>query len=132
MFIKIDPRSSTPIYVQIVDQVKYQIASGRLRVGDRLPTVRELAVELRVNPNTVAKAYRELDREQVTEGRPGQGSFIRGGDMGLSLERRREMVGRSMEVPVVQAYHLDLEQDAVRDILETELGKIYVRDTRKS
>ena len=129
MFIKIDSASATPIYVQITDQVKYQIASGRLKIGDRIPTVRELAVELRVNPNTVAKAYRELDREQITEGKPGQGSFIKGGDMGLSLKRRREIVEQSMETPIVQAYHFDLSRVGVEEVFQMQLGKIYSLDS---
>lgn len=127
MFLKVDPKKALPIYVQIIEQIKFQIASGRLQVGDRLPTVRELALSLKVNPNTVAKAYRELDRDDILEGRPGQGSFVKRGDRGFSVERRIEEVSRMMETPVVHAYHLNLAKEEVRDIFTSTLASIYKR-----
>ncbi len=74
--ISIDPRDSTPIYAQIDQALRAAIASGRLRVGDQLPTVRELAVALAVNANTVARVYSDLERAGVLETRRGVGSFI--------------------------------------------------------
>lgn len=65
-----------PIYLQIVNQVKRAVASGVLVPGDRLPTVRQLAVDLTINPNTVAKAYQELEREGVISTVPGRGTFV--------------------------------------------------------
>ncbi|MBN1880252.1 GntR family transcriptional regulator [bacterium] len=129
MFLKIDPRSSIPIYSQIIDQVKLQAASGRLRLGDRIPTVRELATELRINPNTVAKAYRDLEREGILEGKPGQGSFIACKDSGLNAETKMRMISRAMESPLVQAYHLQLAQDSVRTVFDAKLHEIYQDDT---
>ena len=72
----LDPKSGVPIYRQIQDQVRYGIASGRLRPGEQLPTVRALAVDLSVNPNTVIKAYSELEREGVLTGEQGSGTFV--------------------------------------------------------
>jgi GntR family transcriptional regulator len=72
----IDTRDSTPIYAQIERGLRAAIAAGRLRVGDQLPTVRQLAVELRVNANTVARVYADLEHEGVLETRRGVGSFV--------------------------------------------------------
>ena len=74
--VSIDPRDSTPIYAQIERGLRAGIAAGRLRPGDQLPTVRQLAVELRVNANTVARVYADLERNGVLETRRGVGSFI--------------------------------------------------------
>jgi GntR family transcriptional regulator len=129
MFLKIDPKSSTPIYAQIVEQVKFQAASGRLRHGDQIPTVRELAMELRVNPNTIAKAYRDLEREGILEGRPGQGSFIARHDLGFSRQKKLQIVARAMEPPLVQAYHLQLKQEDVRSLFTQKMSEIYLEET---
>jgi GntR family transcriptional regulator len=73
---KLHPKSGVPIYRQIQDQVRYGIASGRLRPGDQLPTVRALAVDLSINPNTVIKAYSELERQGVLTTEQGSGTFV--------------------------------------------------------
>lgn len=73
---KLDPKVGTPFYRQIIDQIKFGIASGRLKVGEQLPTVRSLAVELKVNLNTVAKAYKELEIQDILETHQGTGTFI--------------------------------------------------------
>ncbi len=75
--VDLDPRDRTPIYAQLERGLRAAIATGRLRLGDQLPTVRQLAVELRVNANTVARVYSELERAGVLETRRGVGSFIR-------------------------------------------------------
>jgi GntR family transcriptional regulator len=72
----LDPKSGVPIYRQIQDQVRYGIASGRLRPGEQLPTVRALAVDLSVNPNTVIKAYTELERQGLLTTEQGSGTFV--------------------------------------------------------
>src|SRR5947209_13842937 len=73
----IDPRSGVPIYLQIIEQIKRSVALGVLGPGEQLPTVKQLAVDLTINPNTVARAYRDLERDQVIETAPGRGSFVR-------------------------------------------------------
>jgi GntR family transcriptional regulator len=73
---KLDPKSGIPFYRQIIDQIRYGIASGNLKVGEQLPTVRALAVQLKVNLNTVSKAYRELEIQSVLETQQGTGTFI--------------------------------------------------------
>lgn len=73
---KLDPKAGIPFYRQIIDQIKYGIASGNLNIGEQLPTVRALAVELKVNLNTVAKAYKELEIQDILETHQGTGTFI--------------------------------------------------------
>ena len=73
---KLDPKAGIPFYRQIIDQIKFGIASGNLKIGEQLPTVRALAVELKVNLNTVAKAYKELEIQNVLETQQGTGTFI--------------------------------------------------------
>ncbi|MCF8358305.1 MAG: GntR family transcriptional regulator [Prolixibacteraceae bacterium] len=72
----LDPKAGTPFYRQIIDQIKFGIATGHLKIGEQLPTVRALAVELKVNLNTVAKAYKELEIQNVLETHQGTGTFI--------------------------------------------------------
>ena len=76
MFTELDFRSHTPIYIQMVDRIKHLIASGVLEPGDQLPTVRQMAAELRVNFNTIARAYRILDEEGVISTQQGRGTYV--------------------------------------------------------
>ena len=73
---KLDPKTGSPFYRQIIDQIKFGIATGNLKTGEQLPTVRSLAVELKVNLNTVAKAYKELEIQDVLATQQGTGTFI--------------------------------------------------------
>jgi GntR family transcriptional regulator len=73
---KLDPKSGTPFYRQIIDQIKFGIAAGNLKTGEQLPTVRALAVDLKVNLNTVAKAYKELEIQHILATQQGTGTFI--------------------------------------------------------
>ncbi|MBI9055858.1 MAG: GntR family transcriptional regulator [Bacteroidales bacterium] len=73
---KLDPKAGAPFYRQIIDQIKFGIASGNLKIGEQLPTVRALAVDLKVNLNTVAKAYKELEIQDILETQQGTGTFI--------------------------------------------------------
>ncbi|MBN1463961.1 MAG: GntR family transcriptional regulator [Paludibacteraceae bacterium] len=72
----LDPKAGSPFYRQIIDQIKFGIATGKLKIGEQLPTVRALAVELKVNLNTVAKAYKELEIQNILETQQGTGTFI--------------------------------------------------------
>ena len=72
----LDPKAGTPFYRQIIDQIRFGIATGRLKIGDQLPTVRALAVDLKINLNTVAKAYKELEIKNILETQQGTGTFI--------------------------------------------------------
>ena len=90
----LDPRTGTPFYRQIIDQIKYGIASGRLKVGEQLPTVRALAVELKVNLNTVSKAYKELEIQQVLETQQGTGTFVSRAEIELSEKEKKQKLNQ--------------------------------------
>src|SRR5258706_9252303 len=98
MELRIDPASAVPIYAQVVDQIRSLVASRALRAGDQLPSVRDLAVTLRVNRNTAAKAYQILEADGVIETRAGQGSFIADGTPRWSREERYRR-GRAAPAP---------------------------------
>ena len=85
---KLDPRTGIPFYRQIIDQIKFGIASGSLKLGEQLPTVRSLAVELKVNLNTVAKAYKELEIRNILETQQGTGTFISQTEVSVSDRER--------------------------------------------
>jgi len=87
---KLDPKSGVPYYRQIIDQIRYGVVTGSLQVGEQLPTVRALAVELKVNLNTVSKAYRELEIQRVLETQQGTGTFIGPVEVNISDEERQE------------------------------------------
>jgi len=86
---KLDPKSGVPFYRQIIDQIRYGIATGSLKVGEQLPTVRALAVELKVNLNTVIKAYKELEIQKILETQQGTGTFIGGVKVNISEKERK-------------------------------------------
>ena len=90
----VQPASGEPLYLQLMRQIKHAIASGALSPGEQLPTVRQLAADLVINPNTVARAYRELEHDGLLEGVPGRGSFVTYGHPRLrDEERRRRLQG---------------------------------------
>lgn len=90
MNLRIDSQSGVPFYRQIVEQIKFAVARGQVGPGDRLPTVRQLAVDLAVNPNTVVRAYRQLEGEGVVETQQGTGTFVGEERPAIdALERRR-------------------------------------------
>ncbi|HEX3557932.1 MAG TPA: GntR family transcriptional regulator [Pyrinomonadaceae bacterium] len=124
MFINIDPSSGLPIYMQIVQQIKTAVAMGRLQTEDPLPSVRQLAVELKVNPNTVARAYLDLEIEGVIYKRQGHGTFVSGQGVEMSKRERRKTVGRHLEKAVVEAVHLGLDEEEMREAFDAALEKI--------
>jgi GntR family transcriptional regulator len=92
MEFAIDPKSGVPFYRQIIDQVRFAIVDGRLGCGDQLPTVRQLAVDLKINPNTVARAYQELEIRGVVSSQMGTGTFIGDEKIELSESERERML----------------------------------------
>ena len=124
MFVNIDPSNGLPIYMQIVQQIKRGIAVGRLQPEDPLPSVRQLATELRVNPNTVARAYLDLEIEGVIYKRQGHGTFVSGQGVEMSKRERRRAVGRHLEKAVVEGVQLGLGEDEMREAFDAALEKI--------
>ena len=124
VFVNIDPSNGLPIYMQIVQQIKTGVAVGRLQPEDPLPSVRQLATELRVNPNTVARAYLDLEIEGVIYKRQGHGTFVSGQCVGMSRRERRRAVARHLEKAVVEGVHLGLDEDEMREAFDAALEKI--------
>jgi GntR family transcriptional regulator len=120
MIIRIDTTSSTPVYAQIVDQIKRAMASGALRSGDPLPSLRETAVKLRVNPLTVNKAYKQLEAEGFIETRHGLGSFITQGAESTD-GFRREILVKALDNMLVDAYHMCVSIDDFRKLVEERI-----------
>ena len=117
MNLKLDPASNVPIYSQVVDQIKALVASRALRPGDRLPSVRDLAVALRVNRNTAARAYQMLEIERVIETRRGDGSFIAATPPVWSLEERRRRLESVLDRAIVEAFHLGIPFEEAAKLL---------------
>ncbi|MBL9128172.1 MAG: GntR family transcriptional regulator [Verrucomicrobiales bacterium] len=111
-----------PVYLQIMDQVKSAAASGALQAGEPLPGIRPLAEQLRINRNTVAKAYLELEREGVIETRPGKGCFLRNGQTRFRKAARTEMLLPQVDAVVVQAHHLQIPDDDLLELLRDRLA----------
>ena len=111
MILQINFKSGLPVYLQIVEQIKAAAASGALQPGEALPSIRPIAEELRVNRNTVAKAYAELESLGVIETLPGKGCFLKGNHSPLRKEVRRKMLIEEIDQAIVQAHHLQVPGD---------------------
>ena len=107
-----------PIYQQIVDQIRFRIVSGQLRAGDELPTIRGLAESLRVNPNTVARAYRELEHEELVEKRRTTGTFVAELPKRLGAAQRRKLIAPDVDKLLIQARQLSIPLDELVEQLE--------------
>ena len=109
MLIQLNFKSGKPVYLQVVDQVKAAAAAGALRVGEPLPSIRPLAEQLRVNRNTVAKAYTELEGQGVIETVAGRGCFLKENHTPFRKDVRLKMVAEEIDAAIVQAHHLRVE-----------------------
>ncbi len=124
LHFQITPASGVPNYRQIMDQVAYYVASGALRPGDGLPSIRELAARLALNPSTVVKAYGELEHEGMIELRQGKGAFIADGARKLSpAEVKKALRGQARKL-AVEAKQLGVARGAVHELLDEELGRL--------
>ena len=122
LILQIDFRSGLPIYTQIVNQVQAQVMSGRLKHNDQLPTVRALAEELRVNFNTVARAYRILDEARIISTQQGRGTYITEiPPPNVSAELRRETLEALTERYIGEAMHLDFSKNEIRQMVSDQL-----------
>lgn len=108
MMLQVNFKSGMPVYLQIVDQIKAAAASGVLRPGEALPSIRPIAEELRVNRNTVAKAYAELESLGVIETLPGKGCFLKENHSPLRKEVRRKLLVEEIDQAIVMAHHLQV------------------------
>jgi GntR family transcriptional regulator len=106
MLFQLNFKCGKAVYQQLVDQVKAAAASGALRPGDGLPGIRPLAEDLRVNRNTVARAYAELESQGIVETQAGKGCFVRAASTPFTRDARRQLVAEPIDAAVVQAHHL--------------------------
>ena len=121
MWFHVDVRSGVPIYMQILNQVKRATASGLLKPGDQMPSVRELALELTVNPNTVAKAYQELERDGVIKTVRGIGTFVAEKEVKIVYEERVKVLLTAIDKVLIEAHHLGFSEDEVRQFIDDKM-----------
>jgi GntR family transcriptional regulator len=117
---RLNPSSGIPLYLQLVEQLKHAIATGAIRAGDQLPSVRRMAEDLLINPNTVVRAYRDLEAEGIVILKHGSGVFVRD-----SVTARAELMKRAepiVRTAVTRLEALDLDADEIRRLLENELA----------
>ncbi|HMO64770.1 MAG TPA: GntR family transcriptional regulator [Verrucomicrobiota bacterium] len=126
--------SGQPVYLQLMEQVKAAAASGALRPGEPLPGIRPLAEQLRVNRNTVARAWLELEREGVIETRQGKGCFLRAnGEPRLRKAARTGMLHGPLDAAIVQAHHLQIPDDELLRLLRERLEHFHqAREAHRS
>jgi len=126
MALRLNPASGVPLYLQLIEQVKHSIETGAIRAGEQLPSVRQMAEDLVINPNTVARAYRELEHEGVIELKHGSGAFIREAIVPRAklMQKAHAIVGTALD----QLDALDLTENEIRRLMENELSS---RRTRK-
>jgi len=124
LLFQINFKSGKPAYLQLVDQVKAAAASGALQPGEALPSIRPLAEELRLNRNTVAKAYSELESRGVIETLPGKGSFLRQNHSPLRKEIRRKLLIEEIDQAIVMAHHLQVPGAEFLELIEEPMDAL--------
>jgi GntR family transcriptional regulator len=125
---RLDPRSGVPTYLQLIQQVRHAVEYGILRPGDQLPTAREVVEDLAINPNTVLKAYRELEHQGFAHGRPGAGTFI-ATDAPEPLERAVQTpLRRALDRWLQGAKDAGLDRDSVAALFTVAFQDAYSRE----
>lgn len=124
MFLQIDPSDGLPIYDQIVRQVKFAVARKAICPGERVPSVRELARDLAINPNTVARAYQQLQADGVLTSVRGMGLEVAEGAVAPCLDERRKLIEARVRQTLVEAQHSGLGNEELRQLLERELSAV--------
>ncbi|HKI96661.1 MAG TPA: GntR family transcriptional regulator [Gemmatimonadales bacterium] len=122
MFDGIDPRSPTPLYDQIAGRVRVAIAAGELRPGEPLPSVRQLATRLRLNPATVVQAYRALETDGFVEMRQGAGTFVREVEAGRRAATRADHARRLVRAMLAEAARVGIPAQELQRAIDDELG----------
>ena len=132
LHFQIDPNSGFPVYRQVVDQVKYYIASGALKTGAQLPSIRELAQRLSINPTTVVKAYAELEAEGLLENQQGRGAFVCENKSIFSEGDKEKVVRRLARQLAVESLQLGASYEFVEEVLNEEWNQLsgVVRNRR--
>ncbi|MDT8300446.1 MAG: GntR family transcriptional regulator [Sedimentisphaerales bacterium] len=123
MQIRIDNASDRPVYQQIIDHVKRDIALGRIIKNEKLPTVRQLAGQIAINPNTIAKAYRQLEQQGIIVTKAGAGAFVANLDSNLSRSVRKKLISEELERIAVDAYHMQIERQTLLEWFNSAVSK---------
>ena len=121
MIFQVDFQAGKPVYLQLADQIRYAAAAGRLRPGEALPALRPLAEELRINRNTIAKAYAELESQGIIETIHGKGFFLKPSRSPFSDDTRRRLLVAEIDEAVVMAHHLQVGRKAFLGLVEERL-----------
>ena len=124
MLLRPNPSSGVPIYLQLMEQVKHAIETGALRPGEQLPGIRPLAEELVINPNTVAKAYRELEHEGVIELRHGAGAFVAGNAQAKKVTDKFRAGQTIVATAVERLRARGVTEEEIRRLFEAELARL--------
>jgi GntR family transcriptional regulator len=124
-WLDVNPRSGVPLYVQLIEQVKHALEIGALQPGEQLPTVRQLASELTIAPNTIVKAYDELARLGLIESKPGVGTIVVMNVDGALREQQREALFERVQRLVRDAAHLEIDEGRLRATFEAALQRFY-------
>ena len=129
MQIHVTDSDGTPYYQQVVSQIKFQVASGRLEAGEQLPPVRKLAEQLLINPNTVARAYRELEQEGVVTSRRGAGVFVaESGSSPLSRKEKLKILNERIDGLLTEASQLNIDHDTLSRLIEQRRSRFASGD----
>jgi GntR family transcriptional regulator len=123
MLLMIDTSSAVPVYAQIVDQVRRAIATGVLKSGDCLPSLRDTALKLRVNARTVANAYKQLEIEGIIETRHGAGSYVTATAAAPSDNYRRETLAKAFDAVLLDAYQMDFPFDELKALFDERMTR---------
>jgi GntR family transcriptional regulator len=116
--LQVESKSGVPIYIQLKNQIKYLIAAGKLAAGEQLPTVRQLAVDLTINPNTVARIYAELEREGLLRTQQGRGTFVAAPpEPALLDEERRRRLRETLREALIESTGLGFSLEEIREEL---------------
>ncbi len=121
MRIQLNFKSGKPVYLQVVDQIKSAAASGALRAGEPLPSIRPLAEQLRINRNTVAKAYAELESQGVIATLAGKGCFVTENNSPFKKSVRQKMLADDIDAAIVQAHHLQVDEKEFLEVVKERL-----------
>jgi GntR family transcriptional regulator len=122
MLLQIDFKSGKPPYLQLVDQIRYAAASGAVRPGEALPSIRPLAEELRLNRNTVAKAYTELESQGVIETRAGKGCFLKENHSPFTKQVRHKLLIAEIDAAVVASHQLQVDAETFLSLVRERLS----------
>ncbi len=131
MIFQVNLQAGKPVYLQLADQIRYAAASGRLRPGDPLPALRPLSEELRINRNTIAKAYAELESQGLIETIQGKGFFIKKSESPFSEKVREQLLVAEIDEAVVTALHLGVKREMFLGLVHERLDH-FCRELEKS